>query len=217
MKTNIIPFTCPSTECKMETAWVKGVSEDAIMIQTDSGVMKAGTAFSCLVLPETGDKVLLSRSHRECYVLAVLERPLGKDMALHFPASVSMKAEQGQMNMVSGKDMNLISGQKTRMLSAETHISSGEMHINAAKLTARTHEMESHAKQVRFFADAVDSVVKRITQRADTIMRWVEGVETLNIGSLIQNVRRSLTSRSHQAIISAKEDISINGERIHMG
>jgi hypothetical protein len=60
-------------------------------------------------------------------------------------------------------------------------------------------------------------VAKQITQKTDMLLRWVEGVETLSIGNLIQNVRQNYTSHSQQAVITASKDMRIDGERIHMG
>jgi hypothetical protein len=48
-------------------------------------------------------------------------------------------------------------------------------------------------------------------------MRIVEGVETLSIGNLIQHIRQNYTSHSHQTVITARKDMRIDGERIHMG
>ena len=48
-------------------------------------------------------------------------------------------------------------------------------------------------------------------------MRWIEGVETLNIGDLVQTVRRAYTTRAERAVITAQKDVMIDGERIHMG
>ncbi|MEW5725129.1 MAG: DUF3540 domain-containing protein, partial [Thermodesulfobacteriota bacterium] len=112
---------------------------------------------------------------------------------------------------------NLLSAGPTRLTSSETHITGGQVSVNADKLTARARELEAHGQSLRVFADAIDTVAKRLSQRVNILMRWVEDLETLNIGHLVQTVRRTLVSHSHQAVITAKADMRIDGERIHLG
>jgi hypothetical protein len=138
-------------------------------------------------------------------------------MALRFPADVCLQAPEGRMDMSAAGDMNLAAAGKTRVASSEMHLMSGKLGVCADRLTTRSRETECHVGAARVLGTSIDSVVKRITQRTETIMRWVEGVETLNIGNLIQNIRKTLSSHSHQAVMTAKGDMRIDGERIHMG
>jgi hypothetical protein len=70
---------------------------------------------------------------------------------------------------------------------------------------------------MKMYTQMFSSVARQVNQKTDILVRWVEQVETLNIGNLIQNVRKNYTSHSDQAVITAKKDMLINGERIHMG
>jgi hypothetical protein len=187
------------------------------MIDLGAEVINARTAFSCLVSPMVGDTVLVSQSDSDYYVLAVLERVAEQDMAINFPASVKMTAAEGQIDMIAGKDVNLLSTAKTNLLSAEINMTSGEMNVNAGKLTAHTTDVESHSQTMKMYTQMFSSVARQVNQKTDILVRWVEQVETLNIGNLIQNVRKNYTSHSDQAVITAKKDMLINGERIHMG
>ncbi|MFC1852417.1 DUF3540 domain-containing protein [candidate division CSSED10-310 bacterium] len=217
MEPKIIPFPRPAADCRIMNATVKGVARDTVIIDADVGVVNAEIAFSCLVAPEIGDKVLVSQMDREFHILAVLNRPARQDMTLDFPGNVKINTAQGQLDVTSAKDLNLIVAGKTRMFSTETHLTGGQVSLNADKLMTRANELESYIDNAKLFISAIDTVAKRVTQRVDTLMRWVEQVETLNIGNLIQNVRKTLTSHSHEAIITAKTDIRIDGERIHVG
>lgn len=217
MKADILSLTASNAECTLMTARVKGAAGDSVMIDIDGSAVSAGLAFSCLVKPMAGDKVLVTNSERECHVLAVLERSAGRETTIEFPGDARLSAPNGRMNLASGTELNLIGAQKTRMVSADTQIVSGRVSVHVDTLSARANKTETRLGAVQVFADSIDTVAKRITQRVDTLMRWVEGVETLSIGSLIQNVRKIMTSHSHHAVITAKSDIKIDAERIHMG
>jgi len=217
MNPKVIPLHSQNEECGLIKAKVKGVSKDSVMIDTGAGVINAQVAFSCLVAPEAGDTVLVNQSTSDYYILAVLVRPAEQDMTLSFPADVKMKALDGQIDLVATKDINLLTSADTHMLAGNLHMTSGNMDITTGKLTSQTREIESHSQSTKIYTDVLTTVAKRISQKTDILVRWVESVETLNIGNLIQNVRKNYTSHSEQAVITTTKDMRIDGERIHMG
>ena len=217
MNPNIIPIHGQHDECSLVKATVKGVSKQSLMIDTGAGVVNARIAFSCLVAPVAGDVVLANHAVNDYYVLAVLERPAEQDMTLAFPANVKMQAVDGQLDLIATKNINLLTCAETNMTSAKLNMISGNMDVTTGKLTSRTQEVESHSQNVRLYTNMLSTVAKQITQKTEILVRWVEAVETLNIGNLIQNVRKNYTSHSDQAVITASKDMRIDGERIHMG
>jgi hypothetical protein len=217
VKSNVVPFPPSASDWAVITAVVKGTAEDSVLIETDTGVMNAGVAFGCLVAPEAGDRVLVSRSDRECYVISVLDRPSNADMSLQFPGHVRMNAPKGRIDLTGGTDLNLLAAGKTRLVSRETQIACARVSVHTDELSTRAREFEAHLGTAKIFAEAIDTVAKRIGQRAENVMRWVEGLETLNIGNLVRTVRKTLMSHSDQAVLTAAKDFRIDGERIHMG
>jgi hypothetical protein len=217
VKPKIIPFPTVTAECSLESAIVKGVADDSVMIASEGGAINARCAFSCLVRPIAGDKVLISRSPGECFILAVLERPESPDMALDFPGNVSLNAAQGGMTLNSAEDIAMIAAGTNRIVAAETQMTSDELTVTANHLTTRVSRLDSYLEEASIVAGTIMSVAQLITQRVDVLTRWVENVETLTIGNLIQNVRKTLSSHSHEAVITATTDLRIDGERIHMG
>jgi hypothetical protein len=217
MNPNVIPIHTNQDDCQLVRASVKGVSKQSLMIEMGIGIVNARKAFSCLVAPMVGDNVLVSQTGTDYFVLAVLEREATQDMALNFPANVKMTAADGQIDMIAGSDVNLLSTAKTNLLSAEINMTSGDVNVNAGKLTAHTTDVESHSQSMKLYTQMFSSVARQVTQKTDILVRWVEQVETLNIGNLIQNVRKNYTSHSDQAVITASKDMRIDGERIHMG
>jgi hypothetical protein len=106
---------------------------------------------------------------------------------------------------------------KTRLLSGETQIVAEQVNIDADRISTRSREAEVHVQNIRTFAGAIVTAAKSINQRAETLMRWIEGLETLHIGNLVQTVRHNMVLHSRQAVITAKDDVRIDGERIHLG
>ena len=214
---NIIPLHAKHDECSLVKATVKGVSSQSLMIDIGAGVINARVAFSCLVVPVIGDVVLVNHVANDYYVLAVLERLAEQNMTLAFPANVKMLAADGQLDLIATKNICLMSSAETHMMAGKMHMTAGDMNITTGKLTSRSQEIESHSQSVKLYTNILNTVAKQITQKTDMLLRWVEGVETLSIGNLIQNVRQNYTSHSQQAVITASKDMRIDGERIHMG
>jgi hypothetical protein len=217
MNPKVIPIQGNQQENRLIKAMVKGVAKQTVMIDTGEGVLNARTAFSCLVLPLEGDTVLVNQSGNDFYILSVLEREAEQDMTLNYPANVKMTAASGQIDIVSSEDINLTSASDTRLLSRNINMNSAGIELNTGKLNANAQEVESHSKTVKLYTSTLNIVAKQMVQRTELLMRWVEGVETLNIGNLIQKVRHNYTSHSNQAVITATQDMKIDGERIHMG
>ena len=217
MNPKVIQIHGAQDDCVLARATVMGVSERSFMIDLGAGVINARTAFSCLVEPIVGDSVLVNQSGSDYFVLAVLERQAEQNMELNFPGDVKMVANSGQVDLIADQDLNFLSTKSTNMLSSKLNLTSADMSINTGKLTAQTNEIESHSQTVNMYSNVFNSVTKQINQKTDILIRWVEQVETLNIGNLIQNVRKNYTSHSDQAVITASKDMRIDGERIHMG
>ncbi|MFT5217912.1 MAG: hypothetical protein ACI9LO_001071 [Planctomycetota bacterium] len=217
MNPKIIALHNPAQDCELIHAAVKGASQNGLVLDLDGCIIKARAAFSCLVAPRAGDRVLVNRSGDDYFVLAVLERAAEQDMTLEFPANVKMTASDGQIDLVAKDDINLLSTARTNLISSKINLTATDMAINSDQLTARTRIIESHSQDARLYTGMLSTVAKQISQKTEVLMRWVEKVETLNIGNLIQNVRKNYTSHSDQAVITARKDMRIDGERIHMG
>jgi hypothetical protein len=163
MNPNVIPLQAGQDECLLVKATVKGVSKQSLMIELSGSVMSARTAFSCLVSPMVGDTVLVNQNFDDYHVLAVLERSAEQDMSLNFPANVKMVATDGQLDLVSGQDINLLSTSNTRMVSGNIKMTAAAMNIKTNDLTAHISEIESHSKSVKLFTDVLSTVGEQIT------------------------------------------------------
>jgi hypothetical protein len=63
----------------------------------------------------------------------------------------------------------------------------------------------------------VESNIDRMIQRIKDSFRIIERIEQVSAVDIIQNIKNAFIQRSRQVDITAKSDVKINGERIHMG
>ncbi|CBL44809.1 Hypothetical protein HDN1F_12260 [gamma proteobacterium HdN1] len=203
----IHPLPARQSAAAFHHAKVLGGDSAHFMLQGSQGVFAARCAVSCLVVPVAGDQVLVSSSDNVHYILAVLTHDASAAAELRLPPKTQIKCSehleiQGTQIGIQSADLNLTS--------VRSHWISGALKLYANRLDAQ-HE------EVNFRAGTVQSLMQRVVQRADTVMRWVEGVETANIGQCIKTVREAWTLHAKHAVLTARSDVRIDGERIHMG
>jgi len=198
-------------------ATVKSVGDENVIIETDFGVISARLAFSCFLKPEVNDLVLADYSENHCYVLSVLERNGNSDVEIQYPATVNMRSSEGDINICSDKDIRLLAKAKSTFISDETSFISDSINVLSDSVNSRAEQVRCHVKNIHIFAESMDVVADQVRQRANTLIRWVESLESSNIGNLMQRVRHTLTSHSKQSVVTAEKDMRIDAERIHMG
>lgn len=218
MKANIYGFPGTDQECSVINATIKSSGGSSIVLDTHSGVVTAERAFSCIVEPETGDQVLVNKSGNQYHVLAILSRPgESQNTCLSFDGDMKIRVPHGNAEIISGNNIDLIAPKTLRTAAENTQFLSKNMTIATSKLTAKADNIEAHSTHIKLFAKFVDTISSRISQRTDVLMRWVENVETLNIGNMIQNIRHTKVCHANQTVMTAKQDMRIDAERIHMG
>jgi len=200
-----------------EIATVQGGFGRDFMVHSERGVLRATLAFSCLVTPETGDRVLINASAKESHIIAIIDRKHANDMKLAFPGNVAMESKSGHINLTAAKKINLTSAQSTQISSAKFTLNALDANVRAEKLSISGDSVTSQWRDVTSISDAMNLIVERMSQRFKNCFKQVEGVEQKSSHNYLQNVNQTLSVRSRDAVITARKDVKIDGERIHMG
>ena len=214
--TNVLPISTSAINVT-EVAIVQGGFGRDFMVSSDRGVVHATVAFSCLVLPEPGDRVLLNNNNKENHILAIIERPNGQDMTLKFPANVGLEAKAGNINLVTNENLLLTSANKTQIVSSELAVTTVKANIKATELSVSGEKVLSQWREVNSVSEAFNFVADRFVQRVKNSFKSVEGVDQINSKNYVQNVAETASIRSKNAVITARKDMKSDGERIHMG
>ncbi len=197
---------------------VCGGDGDQFMLQDESGLFSAGQAFSCLVRPEPGDRVLFAReAGRQCHILAILERDVSPDATLRFRGNVCLEAKEGRVGVVAREGIDLASAADIDLVSPRLGVTALEGDISMDSASVTGNALTTRIRRIRVFADTLDTVADRLSHRVRNWFRFIEELDQLQAGQLIHLIRKTLSMRSHHAVITAKEDVKIDGERIHMG
>ena len=164
-------------------------------IAADGSCVHARRAVSCLVTPIPGDLVLTTQAGGQTYILAVLER-----------------ASDGE----------------ALPLRIETE---GDLDFVARRISFRAGFLDILADAVTMVGDAFNSlfrlnkrvvgsdtvIAKRTTLHTGERVSVVAQADVHHAGLFSQTVDGPIAINSETAVVSAKADIRINGERINMG
>jgi hypothetical protein len=217
------PATTPTQPASTQNHPTTTLTEAKIISTAGNGFMVAGTqgvslarrAAGCLLMPAPGDKVLLYTGS-PAYILQILERG-EQPGVVDLPADCQLGTRQGGLHIHTATDLQLSAGERISQVSqswqqyAQTAISTNDsitQHCQSASLSADRIQVRSRELQ---------SFIERVSQHAKSVLRWVENSEIIHAGHWIQQVKHSLTSRANTSSITARRDIQIDAERIHMG
>ncbi|WP_396586387.1 DUF3540 domain-containing protein [Bermanella sp. R86510] len=179
---------------------VTAITQESIAVRLISGeTVTAKKAFSCAFEPVDQDFVEVTLLNNTYYILNILERHQSSVATLSSPMGIELSSPsitmQSNAMAISNQTMNLSTGQYH-------HQSENiNVHTDGARLTGRT----------------VETNTERLISRIKDSFRIIERIEQVSAKDIIQNIKNAFIQRSRQVDITAKSDVKINGDRIHMG
>lgn len=217
MNPSIVPIQADSENTGNLVAEVKSLSKACVIIDCHGRVISAKRAFSCLISPKVGDRVMVNCADGDYFILAILDRAGHQDMTLDFPSSVQLDVKTGGLGIAASENIDFLTAKSCNLMSRDLNLKSTEMNLQTGVLKSQTQKIEAHSRDIHLFTEMLNTVAERVTQRATMVVRWVENIESLNIGNVIQKIRHNYTTHADQAVITAKSDMRIDAKRIHMG
>lgn len=208
-------FTSQPMTNSLDKAEVKAINNTLFLVNSNQGVQNAKLAASCLITPEVGDTVMIAVLNMECFITAVLEKKstqhqitIKGDLQFNTQGKATISS-QGELNQFSNEKMSLTANTIEQLAVKQT--------MTNQKFELQTQDGSVAAEQLSVTAKQANTVVERCYHKAQQVMRWVETIETLNIGNWVHNIRGTLSSRAQNQVVTAKGDVKVDGQRIHMG
>lgn len=196
------------------TGRLQRIQDDHYWVLDNEGIQAVRLAASCLLKPVPGDLVLLARTGHGCHILAVLEHG-DEEYRIEVPGHLRLGADDlslhGRQRLVM-HSREVIEQRAARVATTATRITEcSELHeVRAAKL-------DMLGREARLVFNRVQEVFGQVFSKAEQVVRSVSGTEILNLGNWLQKVRDTYSLRARNTILTAKSDVKIDGERIHMG
>jgi hypothetical protein len=201
----------------MEEASIMGGGANNWIIQSASGTYKANKAFSCLVHPEIGDKVLsVLLPSGGASILAILEREQSQTTRLKFEGDVDISSSRS-IRMVAGQRLDALSGVEINLDSKQFSLRSKVSSVIFDRLTVTGDEASHTIGKIRVMAKYLETVSETSKQVMKHSFRLVSGLDSVSAGEVLQNIKKRFTVQSRQVSLLAKDDAKLNGKRVHLG
>lgn len=203
-------------ETRLETGTVIAREGETFIVRTGQGMRGLKKAFSCLVEPAENDRVLYALEGGTGSILAILERPNGGAVTLSHAAGMELRANEGAITVAARDQVQLASSEVTltagtlSATAAEAKLCIGQTELagNSARATVRDAMLE---------AENIDTRANRLTQRVKRAFRFIEETEIVQAREIVQRVKGLFNARAKTAVITASEDMKVDGKRIHLG
>ena len=199
----------------LEPVQVRSADAAGFLVAGRRGLLRVECAFSCLVRPEPGDTALVAWHEGGGAIIAILERPDASAMTLALPVAATVSAPA--LSLQAAAELGLRAGERVSVGAPELAVTAAESRLAVASVEAHGRDWSLRLNRLSVWADTLHSVARSLLQKLGVSVRVVEGVDQASVGDSLQTVRNTYSLRTQQALLSARQDVRIDGERIHMG
>jgi hypothetical protein len=187
------------------------------IIENSGDVLKSEKAFSCLIEPVPGDKVLFCEDPGgQSYILSILERTDTRTAMVQFEngaciqsASQPVHVEAAAINLNAVANLNLSSSN----LNVNAH--TGKVFLDS--LTMLGSKAKVQWRNVQFGAIKLQILAGTLMQKVQNAFRFVKDLEQNKIGRLRYETKESMTFKGKRARIEAEKNVALQGDKILIG
>jgi len=183
---------------------------DNFVLESQEATHEAICAISCIVEPEVDDVVTYFLCEGErCYILAILQR-----------------SSSNALKISTDRDLTMVSNGTLRVSSHQGVDLSSDAAINlrSKAILMQAETVDLLWNRVKLLGNSLETVFRSVTQTAETMVqnaqmlfRNTKDMESVQSGSFSQRVSGFSVSECDYGAILAKQDMRIDGERIHVG
>ena len=203
----------------LEYGKVVGYKDESIIVSLSNGYIQAERAISCVVRPEKDDTVLISMdAEGRCFILSVLVRAQESQKTdLIFSGDVTIRAEQGRMNLLADRDITIGSDENLSLASGQFSLHARKGRVAVDKISVLSRVFQANIKGVKVVFASMEQIIGRLTQKLRNSFRFIKEHHEVQAGSARYLVDDMLSMHSKNALHMAEEIVTINGEQVHLG
>jgi|GEM_PF-4884762 len=195
---------------------VRLASAGEYFIETEIAVYPARRAASLLMEVAPGDLVLAVVSGRQAWAVEVLERASDSRPTLRCDAGLEIAAGAEGLR-VAGARLEFEAALEISSSSPAWTLETETARVRVSSLSLVGRAVNAALGRLRLAASVADSVVGRLTQRAKTALRTVDGLDRHRAGKLRVEVAEDWTLHAANAQLKAKGKVRVDGEKIDLG
>lgn len=182
---------------------VAGLGADGeIYLADDVAPRLAQRAYSCLIEPAVGDRVVTAQLGDTIYVLAILDRLMPDQATVSAPGAKCLKLDAADIALRATSQVTL----------------------SAPTVRVQAHAFSLVGRLVTFVADHLRTTARRrevvadqIAVQAQSRVAVVRDTDVLEAGTVVQSVAGITSTTATTAVLVAKEDVRFDGKRVTVG
>jgi hypothetical protein len=195
-------------------------SEQGIfVVETETRLVRAKRATSCLLEPAPGDLVLIAAVDvaEHAYVLAVLDRAAGAPGTLVADGDLDIKLPGGSFSVAARESVRLTASKDVSVLSAAVHVNAIDGSVALERLSFLSKFIRAEVGKAKVFGETVDSVLERVSQRIKRSYRVIEECDHVRAEQIDYTAKKRLSLHGENALVTAQHLAKIEGDQIHLG
>jgi len=202
-----------------ESGTVTNRKGDELTVELGSGVVAAKRAFSCLVEPLEGDRVLVAvEASSRAYVLAVLERTReGAKTTLRVEGDLEIRAPMGACSIAAQEGVRIASPGEVSLTSADLTVNTLRGKVVMEKLAFVGQWVQGELGKLRVLAESVDSVVTRVSERVTRSYRTVDEIDQVKAHQMDYTAKEQIRMHAKNTIVTSDNLVKVDGDQIHFG
>lgn len=190
----------------------------SLTVSTSHGRYTAKVAFSCLVAPAAGDRVLLATTMGgEAFVLAVLERTGDEPAVLTTDRDLALRAPKGRVRIASGEGVDVTTTGELNLVSRVLGVRAAEGTLSVDALAYVGKLADIGIDRAKGLFGIVDQVAERVSQTVKRSYRFVEELDVTRAEQIDMRASANVNVRGKNAIVSAEQLVKMDAEQIHLG
>lgn len=191
-----------SSSQQLENGWVQDITANGYVIRlSNHSTLIAQKSFGCTVVPEKDDLVMFTRTQEAgIFILNILQRKSESPATMSFSNGLELQSNEALTLRSSSLNLENL----------ETSLLTQNYNVHSNKVNVVTEDARLQSRNIESTAD-------RLILKLKDSFKIIERLEQVSARDVIQNIKNAFLQRSRQVDISAKSDVKINGERIHMG
>jgi hypothetical protein len=193
-----------------------------LTVELGSGVVVARRAFSCLVEPIEGDRVLVAvEASGKAYILAVLERVRGSakpaKTTLRVEGDLEIQAPLGTCSIAAQEGVRIASPGEVSLTSGELTVNTLRGKVVMEKLAFVGQWVQGELGKLKVIAESVDSVVTRVSERVTRSYRTVDEIDQVKAHQIDYTAKEQIRMHAKNTIVTSDNLVKVDGDQIHFG
>ena len=177
--------------------------------------IRAMPAFSCLVMPQAGDRVLAVVDGDNAFILAILQREKECETELCLKGDVKVVAEQS-MQIAAGHGLLMGGAEKVQIMSPGINCVAHNISLQGDKVSLTGRILKKQFQKIKAIAREVEKFFACFTRHAKNSYRYTTEHDEVHAGSARYLTENTMTIQARDSVHLAEELITMNAKQINL-